>query len=628
MGEPESLPPYKYPPLPDNAHTRILELQPSLDSTSPLHVNLRLINLDIDPFFDALSYTWGTPVFSEEIIVENNSSLGITTNLRDALVRFRLPTKLRRLWVDAICINQNDINEKARQIPRMAEIYRGASSVLVWLGSDSDGEAHMRKIALLTQRMPGPENIEELKRAFNGLLQLPWFGRRWIIQEVSLNPNILLFCGASMIPWLRLLLIPQRIWGSDTAPKHLVQSFRSLWESHVLAGRPLRILEILAEFSEAGCADDRDRIYAIAGLAPDVAFVDDESSSDKIIININYTKSTQEIYRDFAVSVTTRFEQRRGQTGYDRFRHDLNGNDFVRHAMDRSDSSHFNGKCSWIPDWRLPIIRQSLRSGFSALRYPQSRNIETLTLEDPYCVGVVDHIFEAFPMDASPSLAISWTRKLFESVKERMLAEDPDKQLSNDDSQLVWHQLLMLLTGGQHVPSTFQQSDNIEDYIDEVLAWAKGRLVFIMSPPIAHVGRKCLVWPQLGIGPSHTRIGDIVCTLHGNSMIRRDDSKPGWFQSLIFRNTQQLKDTISPSSFLCIPQGVGSNKATNPKNEIPQNSITVDWSDFEFFLVGESLAYERRTEDRLGITLFLQVQEALARADTQRLIHVKSIRIR
>lgn len=110
------------------------------------------MNLEIDPFYDAISYTWGEPNFTQEIIIDDHFRLRITPNLHDALIRYRCAVGTRSIWVDAICINQNDEDDKRRQVPLMTEIYRSASPVLVWLGKYQKGEDCLRKIAILSQK--------------------------------------------------------------------------------------------------------------------------------------------------------------------------------------------------------------------------------------------------------------------------------------------------------------------------------------------------------------------------------------------------------------------------------------------------------------------------------------------
>ncbi|KAI3328671.1 heterokaryon incompatibility protein-domain-containing protein [Ustulina deusta] len=122
---------------------------------------------------------------------------------RDALRCFRLPSNSRRLWVDAVYINQKDEEEKGKQIPFMDVIYRGASAVLVWLGNYPTQAACLRSIKAyphLVSKERGPnsrvgrQKHSELPMSIYSLVQLPWFSRRWIVQEAVLNPDVLLCC--------------------------------------------------------------------------------------------------------------------------------------------------------------------------------------------------------------------------------------------------------------------------------------------------------------------------------------------------------------------------------------------------------------------------------------------------
>ena len=86
--------------------------------------------------YEALSYVWGNP-HPTVFILLNGCRFGITPNPEAALRHLRDLEVERTLWVDAICINQGNNKEKAREIPRMASIYYRAFQVVVWLGEGS-----------------------------------------------------------------------------------------------------------------------------------------------------------------------------------------------------------------------------------------------------------------------------------------------------------------------------------------------------------------------------------------------------------------------------------------------------------------------------------------------------------
>ncbi len=98
------------------------------------------------PDYEAISYTWGDDKNSEVVFVEGcalNTSAGrvglhIHRNLAWALRHLRYERLPRVMWVDALCINQDDVIERGRQVQRMADIYRQASRVVVWLGPEGN----------------------------------------------------------------------------------------------------------------------------------------------------------------------------------------------------------------------------------------------------------------------------------------------------------------------------------------------------------------------------------------------------------------------------------------------------------------------------------------------------------
>lgn len=94
-------------------------------------------DLETPIWFTALSYTWGPPVF-EAAFTCNGHPKPITRSLEAALRRFRDTKKSIVLWVDQICINQDDNDEKVGQIKLMAHIYTRALNTVIWVGESSD----------------------------------------------------------------------------------------------------------------------------------------------------------------------------------------------------------------------------------------------------------------------------------------------------------------------------------------------------------------------------------------------------------------------------------------------------------------------------------------------------------
>lgn len=195
------MPSYGYTPLGSNS-IRLLSLMPSRDKTAPLQCQLHEYPLqesgEESHLYEALSYVWGAFDDPPRCISIQGRFLRITTNLHAALVHLRNRTLQRIIWVDAICINQEDDQEKGLQIQLMAKIYGQANQVIVYLGKAADDSD-----AALECIRSAAEDEEETKSLSFGkedeepvlkLLERPWFQRIWVSQT-----NIQLTSGCPII---------------------------------------------------------------------------------------------------------------------------------------------------------------------------------------------------------------------------------------------------------------------------------------------------------------------------------------------------------------------------------------------------------------------------------------------
>lgn len=125
---------FVYEPLPPGDSIRLLELNPGSDDEA-LHATVVVSRLEAQPKYAAVSYVWGdrdevTPLMINGVIML------IEQNLAHALSAVRDRERQCYFWIDAVCINQDDGFEKASQVKRMAEIYRRAESIVIWLQAD------------------------------------------------------------------------------------------------------------------------------------------------------------------------------------------------------------------------------------------------------------------------------------------------------------------------------------------------------------------------------------------------------------------------------------------------------------------------------------------------------------
>ena len=190
--------PTAYSSLPDQDYFRTLELYPGAGD-DPLQCRLLDVQLnDDDVDYEALSYVWGDVTTTSH--VENLTSstesafLPVASNLHQAMLALRLTDESRLLWIDALCINQNDTQERSHQVAHMGRIFAQATRVLVWLGPEDDqsslcvGVIRSVGTEVAKQAVPGMsmEDVEvmteldandwELVDAF---YSRPWFWRVW-----------------------------------------------------------------------------------------------------------------------------------------------------------------------------------------------------------------------------------------------------------------------------------------------------------------------------------------------------------------------------------------------------------------------------------------------------------------
>jgi hypothetical protein len=130
--------PYVYEPFEDKLTARPIRLLRLLPVTSFIEdIRCELFNttLDAKEDFEALSYTWGNPSETSPVVLHGQRH-DVTKNLASALRHLRYHDRQRILWVDALCIDQDNIEERNQQVTQMRDIYRegGAKRVVVWLG--------------------------------------------------------------------------------------------------------------------------------------------------------------------------------------------------------------------------------------------------------------------------------------------------------------------------------------------------------------------------------------------------------------------------------------------------------------------------------------------------------------
>jgi hypothetical protein len=193
---------YNYSPLSKEGHIRCVRLVPGKDITEPIRCELIPLRLEAQSYgtypYSALSYAWGNPE-KKKVVYIGQDTLPVTDNLYSALLHLRNPYIERILWIDAMSINQSDLEERAQQVQQMMKIYSRAERVIVWLGEAADDSDRV----LGCLRSAAERAVNSSKRNYHSKIhqdlfylspdhvsvssffQRQWFRRMWVSQTRS-----------------------------------------------------------------------------------------------------------------------------------------------------------------------------------------------------------------------------------------------------------------------------------------------------------------------------------------------------------------------------------------------------------------------------------------------------------
>ncbi|KAH7131086.1 heterokaryon incompatibility protein-domain-containing protein [Dactylonectria macrodidyma] len=300
-----------YTPLRRSFEIRLLAIHPG-EGDCQVECSLRHRKLRGNLQYEALSYVWGEATKISEVVCDGKPR-EVRGNLYDALKQLREPDQERFVWVDQLCINQEDNAEKTQQVRIMGEIYSRAQRVLIWLGKDVEMEKSLNLLLKTFNNRGGLDvrgiNWDPVLHVFSN----QWFHRVWCIQELVLSKTPVLVSGNSTVSWEDFVMagrwVRKQLSLSDNSGRYartlehldVLQTMRDTrkkthWrERHTL----LQLLFLTRGFQ---ATDPRDKIFALVGLAGDVMSSDWE-------VTPNYDLSLPEVYRRFALWHLTRKQQ-------------------------------------------------------------------------------------------------------------------------------------------------------------------------------------------------------------------------------------------------------------------------------------------------------------------------------
>ncbi|KAJ8111987.1 hypothetical protein OPT61_g5545 [Boeremia exigua] len=264
-----------YEPL-GSTEIRLIKILPGMQDDS-ISLDLHVVDLQQRPMYDALSYVWtprdrtiDTARQVEPVTIGNydNARVCIGANLEAAIRCLRSAETPRTLWVDALCINQDEKLERNHQVRLMSKIYSSARNVIIWLGPPQNHS----EFALSTCST-GRLNIEDIGLfiyAMEAVLRRDWFGRLWIAQELTLSRmSPLIYHGQQILDWdsfaSAVRLVHARILGqADVAgveePSYLPVLQKETIDEILTSGQPkvIRGMYPPAMIARAECVEQLD----------------------------------------------------------------------------------------------------------------------------------------------------------------------------------------------------------------------------------------------------------------------------------------------------------------------------------------------------------------------------------
>jgi hypothetical protein len=302
--------------------------------------------------FEAISYMWGSSQAQVKVQLDG-CDFFISTRLHEVLLDIRDSTGPRFVWIDAICINQQDISERNKQVQLMRRIYRDAQVVRVWLDLkfDPNTPVFLSLKALNSESACTDLGVEpDFWDPVCAIFANDYWSRVWIQQEITNARELIIQCGAVLVEtsclfhFLRLIHAIQydgvmgRTWWDWAVKKPSVQLPERFGDPNcrtmpvkgsTLDTNDLDIVNALQNARKLKCTDDRDRVYGIMFLAQNWHEGD---------ITVDYTLSVSGVYTEASRAILDKY-------------HSLG---FLSYAtLDYSGYGHITDKTpSWAPDWR------------------------------------------------------------------------------------------------------------------------------------------------------------------------------------------------------------------------------------------------------------------------------------
>ncbi|KAI9046708.1 hypothetical protein LZ554_009446 [Drepanopeziza brunnea f. sp. 'monogermtubi'] len=373
---------YEYKPLPtDEIHIRLVLLHTVTEEQGqPMTCEIISHPLSQCPAYNAVSYVWGHSLDQGRVMCDGEF-INIPSNLYQFLLLCRTKTIEKPFWIDSICIDQGNDEERGTQFAEMRNIYAQSSRTLVWLGKEADQSSiALNFIRTLSSTLSDLDPEAETRRslwfrsrrylalavfshnwsAFFKLRDRDWFRRAWIVQEIALTKNTWVHCGPSRIAWSELqrallYIIQHQIWIFEFYVSPNLEILLALQHTqHETANGVKRVYwQVLARHRRALASDPREDIFAYYSLSSYESFKEHS-------ILPNYLNGTRDLYIEVASNAMEM----------------ATNLDFLSIPKLRKNGGIDLKLPSWVPDWRASEEFCSSLLYFEALHFTEGGGLE------------------------------------------------------------------------------------------------------------------------------------------------------------------------------------------------------------------------------------------------------------
>ncbi|KAI1270408.1 HET-domain-containing protein [Xylariaceae sp. FL1019] len=353
---------FNYEALPSGPHIRVLKVKPNPEHALICQLKVMCLDDDNHDEYTAISYTWDRT--SMESVSTLTFTDGQTMPLSPTLSSLFETMKNAKpgndgetgfsVWIDALCINEADSDERAAQVSMMDRVYSRAACVVVWLGTSDPVTQRafrfMRSRRKLRWPNGWPDELSEQDHA--GLEMLlrflanPWFRRAWVVQEVTLSNNVWMQCGDDAEGFAIFTRCVWAIWkffrnwdaygDEDRAMLGLWSATRLLdiRERFIDHSKPLRWDMLLQSAFRWETTDHRDSVFALRGLADRAPPIPAPSYTIPIGQEPEYSEAVEKVYRETAAALL------------------CHGTSLDLLALAGLERTRSPGLASWVPDYR------------------------------------------------------------------------------------------------------------------------------------------------------------------------------------------------------------------------------------------------------------------------------------